>query len=104
MYQFSASGPRRYLVNNLVIPSIAAVTTTEVTVTVSNGGLPSGGGGFAVPRVALSGGLAILPIRVVSATTFVIPFCNASAGAIDNADTVEFDCYIFEPGGVAQSV
>jgi hypothetical protein len=95
----------RYLVNNLVIGSIGAVATVEVTVTVSSGGLVVGDIGVAVPRAAFTGGVAVGPVRVVTATTFVIPFINASAGALDPADTFEFDVFIFRgTGNLTQSV
>lgn len=97
---FSNCSVLRYTVANLVIPSIAAVTTTEVTVTVSSGGLVVGDVGIAIPRgAAFTSGLAINPVRVTAATTFVIPFVNASAGALDAADTFDFDVFIFRATG-----
>ncbi len=92
----------RYTVTNLVIPSIAAVTTTEVQVTLT--GAKIGDSGFACPRDAkMTNGIAILPIRVTADNVAQIPFCNASAGAIDPADTFDFDVYLFRATGNLQA-
>lgn len=92
----------RFTVTNLTIPSIAAVTTTEVQVTLT--GVQVGDSGIACPRDAkMTSGIAILPIRVTAANTAQIPFCNASAGAIDPADTFDFDVYIFRASGPLQA-
>lgn len=88
----------RYTVTNLVIPSIAAVTTTEVQVTLA--GARVGDSGIACPRDAkLTSGLALNPIRITADNTAQIPFVNASAGAIDAADTFDFDVYLFRATG-----
>lgn len=88
----------RYLVNNLTIPSIAAVTTTEVAVTLN--GARVGDSGFAVPRgAALTNGLVINYVRVTGNDAGVIAFTNASADAIDAADTFEFDVFLFKASG-----
>jgi hypothetical protein len=92
----------RYIVNNLVIANITAVTTLEVQVTLP--GVAVGDSGFACPRDAkMTNGIAILPVRVTAANTAQIPFCNASAGAIDPADTFDFDVYIFKAAGAIQA-
>lgn len=88
----------RYTVTNLVIPSINAVTTTEVQVTLA--GARVGDSGIACPRDAkMTNGISILPLRVTADDTVQIPFCNASAGAIDPADTFDFDVYLFKSTG-----
>lgn len=92
----------RYTILNLVIPSIAAVTTTEVQVALP--GAQIGDSGFACPRDAkFTSGIAILPLRVTAAGVVQIPFCNASAGAIDPADTFDFDVYLFRATGNLQA-
>lgn len=88
----------RYTVTNLVIPSIAAVTTTEVQVVLA--GAAVGDGGIACPRDAkLTSGIALNPVRISAAGIGQIPFVNASAGAIDPADTFDFDVYLFRATG-----
>lgn len=101
---YGSSTNWRYTVTNLVIPSIAAVTTTEVQVTLQ--GCRVGDSGFACPRDAqMTSGIAILPLRVTANDTAKIPFCNASAGAIDPADTFDFDVYLWRAtGGLAGAV
>jgi hypothetical protein len=97
-YAGGSFGGARYVVNNLVIPSIGAVATTEVQVTLP--GVKVGDSGFACPRDAkLTAGISILPIRVTAADTAQIGFVNSSAGAIDPADTFDFDVYIFKSTG-----
>jgi hypothetical protein len=97
-YSSTGFSGARYTVTNLVIPSIAAVTTTEVQVTLV--GVAVGDSGFACPRDAkFTSGLAILPLRITAANTAQIPFCNGSAGAIDAADTFDFDVYVFKASG-----
>lgn len=97
-YSGTSFGGARYTVTNLVIPSIGAVTTTEVQVTLV--GARVGDSGFAAPRDAkMTSGIAINPIRVTANDTVQIPFVNASAGAIDPADTFDFDVYLFKATG-----
>jgi hypothetical protein len=94
----------RYTVTNLVIPNLGAVSTTEVQVTLQ--GCRVGDSGFACPRdAAFTAGIAILPLRVTANDTAKIPFVNASAGAIDPADTFDFDVYLWRAtGGLAGAV
>lgn len=92
----------RYTVTNLVIPNLLAVTTTEVQVTLA--GAKVGDSGWACPRDAkLTDGVAMLPIRVTADNTAQIPFVNASAGAINPADTFDFDVYLFRATGNLQA-
>lgn len=92
----------RYSFSNLVIASIGAVTTLEVAVPLP-GALP-GDVGIAIPRDgAFTSGIAINPIRVTAADAGVIPFVNGSAGAIDPADTFDFDVYLFRATGEASN-
>lgn len=97
-YASSGFSGARYTVTNLTIPSIAATTTTEVQVTLV--GAKVGDSGIACPRDAkMTSGIAILPLRVTADNTAQIPFCNASAGAIDPADTFDFDVFLFKATG-----
>lgn len=101
-YSGTPFGGARYTVENLVIGSIAAVTTLEVQVTLP--GAAVGDGGIAVPRgAAFTNGVAINPVRVSAANTVQIPFVNGSAGAIDPADTFDFDIYLFKKTGPTQA-
>lgn len=95
---FGNATVKRYTVTNLVIASIGAVTTLEVPVTLP--GAKVGDSGFAAPRDAkLTNGLTMNPLRVTADNTVQIPFVNASAGAIDPADTFDFDVYLFTATG-----
>lgn len=92
----------RYTVTNLAVPSIAAVTTTEVQVTLA--GVKVGDSGFFAPRdQKMLNGMALLPIRVTADNTAQLPFCNASAGALDVPDTVDYDVYVFRATGNLQA-
>jgi hypothetical protein len=95
---FGNATVKRYTVTNLVIPNITAVLTTEVQVTLP--GAKVGDSGFAAPRDAkMTDGIAINPLRVTADNTVQIPFVNASAGAINPADTFDFDVYLFTATG-----
>ena len=77
------------------------MTTTEVQVALV--GARVGDSGIACPRDAkFTNGIAILPLRVTANDVVQIPFCNASAGAIDPADTFDFDVYLFRATGNLQ--
>lgn len=92
----------RYTITNLVVASIAAVTTTEIQVTLP--GVKVGDSGFFAPRDAkMLNGIALLPIRVTADNTAQLPFCNASAGALDVADTQDYDVYVFRATGNLQA-
>lgn len=98
---------RRFRFNNLAIGSIGAVATVAVAVAVTSGKVVSGQVGFAVPvDAAFTGGLVgIVPARATSAAEITLYFANASAGALDPADTFDFDVFMFpEVGEVAQTV
>jgi hypothetical protein len=94
---------QRFTVENLVIASIAAVTTLVVSVAVPTGsGLSAGDGVQVTPRVAtgLTNGIAVYGV-IIDATHIGIAFVNASAGAIDPADTFDFDVYVTKKTGAA---
>lgn len=94
---------QRYTVENLVIASIGAVTSLLVSVTLPTGsGLAAGDGVQVTPRVAtgLTNGIAVYGV-VVDSTHIGIVFVNASAGAIDPADTFDFDVYVTKKTGNA---
>jgi hypothetical protein len=96
---------KRFVLNNLVIASIGAVSTVAVAVPVAAAaGLVVGQVGFAVPNAAaFTAGLpAIVGARVTTATEITLYFANGSAGAIDPADTFEFTVFIFENTGDVQ--
>jgi hypothetical protein len=95
-------GAYRYTITNLVIGNITAVNTLEVQVTLP--GAQVGDSGFACPRDAkMTNGISINPLRVTAPNTVQIPFVNASAGAIDPADTFDFDVYLFRASGNVQA-
>lgn len=93
---------QRFTVENLVIASIGAVTTLVVSVTVAGAGLQAGDGVQVTPRVAtgLTNGIAVYGV-IIDATHIGIAFVNASAGAIDPADTFDFDIYVTKKTGQA---
>lgn len=93
---------QRYTVENLTIPSIGAVATTVVSVTVAGQALAAGDIVLVTPRVTtgLTAGIAVYGV-IVSATVIGIAFVNASAGAIDPADTFDFDILVFRQSGNA---
>lgn len=89
-------------VENLVIASIGAVTTLVVSVSVPGQQFAAGDGVQVTPRVAtgLTNGIGIYGV-VIDATHIGIAFVNASAGAIDPADTFDFDIYVTKKSGQA---
>lgn len=94
----------RFTVANLVIPSIAAVTTTEVQVALN--GVKTGDIGIAIPIDAkFTNGLGINPVRASADNVGQIPFVNGSAAAIDAADTFDFVVVMFrQTGAIAGAV
>lgn len=92
----------RYLVNNLVIPSIGAAGTGEVSVSLP--GAKVGDIGIAMPRQALTAAISVQPVRITADNTGSIPFVNGSAGAIDPVDTMDFDVVLFRATGQAITV
>lgn len=93
---------QRFTVENLVIGNITAVTTLVVSVLVAGAGLQAGDGVQVTPRVAagLTNGIAVYGV-IIDATHIGIAFVNASAGAIDPADTFDFDIYVTKKTGQA---
>jgi hypothetical protein len=95
---FASVTGRRFQVTDLVVASVGAVTTLAVSVAITSGGLVLGDAVIVTPRSALTNGIAIYG-HVVDATHFAIDFVNASAGAIDPADTFDFDVFILTNTG-----
>lgn len=95
---FGSVTGRRFQVTDLVIASIGAVTSLAVSVAITSGGLVLGDMIVVTPRAALTNGIVCYGI-VIDATHFGIVFVNASAGAIDPADTFDFDVLVFTPTG-----
>lgn len=93
----------KYSIDNLVIPSIAAVTTTEVAINCP--GVMPGDIGVAIPRnAAFTNGLSIGHARCAVAGVLQLPFVNASAGAIDAADTFDFDILVIQQSSCGNRV
>jgi len=93
---------QRFVLNNLVIGSIGAAGSLEVSVDVTGTPLVVGSVGIAIPRAAMTGGVGINPVRVTDTNTLTLQFVNGSAAAIDPADTFDFDVFLFTPTGQAQ--
>ncbi len=95
----------RYTIENLVIASVGAVTTLTVSVALAAAQLGAGDGVLVTPRgAALTNGIAVYGI-VIDSTHIGLCFVNASAGAIDPADTFDFDVYVVKKTGpVAQAL
>ena len=93
---------QRFTVENLVIASIDAVTTLVVSVVVAGAGLQAGDGVQVTVRSAtgITNGIAIYGV-IIDATHIGIAFVNASAGAINPADTFDFDIYVTKKTGQA---
>lgn len=93
---------QRVTVENLVIGNITAVTSLLVSVTVAGQQFAAGDGVQVTLRsaTAMTNGIAFYGV-VVDATHIGIVFVNASAGAIDPADTFDFDIYVTKKSGQA---
>lgn len=91
---------QRYTVENLVIGNMLAVTSLLVSVTVAGQQLSAGDGVQVTLRsaTAMTNGIVFYGI-VIDATHIGIVFVNASAGAIDPADTFDFDIYVTKKSG-----
>lgn len=99
------AGPLRFRLNNLVVASVGAAGSLNVDTTIN--ALPAnyvGSVGFAVPVDAdLTAGLpGPVMARITSTTNLRLRFVNPSAGAIDPADTFDWDVFIFPETGNAQ--
>ena len=95
---------QRFRLNNLVVGSIGAAGSLNVDVTIA--AVPAewvGATGFAIPTDAdLTAGLPAPMCRITSTTNLRLRFVNPSAGAIDPADTFDFDANVVIPSGQAQ--
>ena len=98
---------RRFRFNNLVIANIGAVTNLAVDVAVTAGMVAAGDIGFAIPvDNPIDGGIpAIIPCIATTNANIRLIFTNASAGAINPADTFDFNVVMFpQVGNLAQTV
>lgn len=98
---------RRFRLNNLVIGNIGAVANLAVDVAVTSGKVKTGDVGFAIAVDAnMTDGIpGIIPVVATSNTNIRLLFTNASAGAIDPADTFDFNVVMFpQTGNLAQTV
>ena len=96
---------RRFRFNNLVIPSIGAADTESVAVAVPSGSVVVGDVGFAVATARMTDGLpGIIPCRATDVDEITLDFANPSAGAIDPADTFDFNVFIFPSTGEVVTV
>ncbi|MDX1371015.1 MAG: hypothetical protein R3321_01005 [Nitrososphaeraceae archaeon] len=94
---------KRFLLNNLVIGNIVAASSLEVDVGLAaSSGVGPGSVGIAAPNAAMTGAIGINPVRSKVADQITLQFVNASAGAIDPVDTLEFDVFMFTPVGALQ--
>jgi|WetSurMetagenome_2_1015567.scaffolds.fasta_scaffold177595_2 hypothetical protein len=89
-------------VENLVIGNITAVLSLLVSVSVPGQQFAAGDGVQVTLRsaTAMTNGITFYGV-VVDATHIGIVFVNASAGAIDPADTFDFDIYVTKKTGQA---
>jgi len=99
---FGAAAPRRVIVSNLVVASIAAATAAEVSVAVP--GLQVGSVGYFFGNQANASGLVYGGVRCAVAGTAILRFVNPTAAAIDPADTDDYTMIIDTPSGSQQSV
>jgi hypothetical protein len=97
----------RFRLNNLVVASVGAAGSLNVDTTIT--AVPAsyvGCIGVAVPvDTDLTAGLPQPMARITSTTNLRLRFTNPSAGAIDPADTFDWDVIIFlETGNPQQTV
>jgi len=87
-------------VTDLAIASITAVTTLVKTITVAGANFVAGDAVLVTVRstTGITNGIAMYGV-VIAATQVGIAFVNASAGAIDPADTFDFDVYVLAGSG-----
>lgn len=83
---------------NLAIASITAVTTLLKSVAVAGANFAAGDIVLVSPQGTFTNGVAIYG-SIIDATHVGINFVNASAGAIDPADTFTFDILVFSRHG-----
>lgn len=85
---YAGQPPKRYAVNNLVIPSVAANTTVEIAV-VGMTGVNDGDIGVVTPTAAPIVGFAFTYFRGTGNDAGVIGVTNFTEGAIDPANTMD---------------
>lgn len=94
----------RFRFNNLVVGNIGAAGSLNVDVTIAS--VPAswvGATGIALPIDAdLTAGLPPPTARITSQTNVRLRFANPSAGAIDPADTFDWDVILNIPAGNVQ--
>ncbi len=94
----------RFRLNNLVVASVGAVASVNNDVTIT--ALPAsmvGCIGIAIPTEAdMLAGMLPPIVRLTSTTNLRLRFVNPSAGALDLADTHDWDVYLFVPSGQNQ--
>ena len=93
---------KRFRLNNLVIGNIGAAGSLNVDVAISAAhGLTTDSVGIAIPVDAdLTAGLPTPIVRATSNVNLRLRFVNPSAGAIDPADTFDWDVFMFQPTGM----
>lgn len=103
---FGNTVARRYRFNNLVVGSVGAVGGLNVDVTIpADAGLTTDFVGLALPVDAdLTPALPPPTARVINSTTIRLRFANPSAGAIDPADTFDWDVILFAGTGQVVTV
>ena len=93
-----------FRLNNLAVGSVGAAGSLNVDVTIT--AVPSswvGSIGIALPIDAdLTAGLPPPSARITSTTNLRLRFANPSAGAIDPADTFDYNVFLFVPSGNLQ--
>ncbi len=93
-----------FRLNNLVVGSIGAAGSLSVDVTIT--AVPAawvGSIGMALPIDAvLTAGLPPPTARITTTTNLQLRFANPSAGAIDPADTFDFNVFLVVPAGALQ--
>jgi hypothetical protein len=96
---------KRIRLNNLVVGNIGAAGSLNVDVAVSAAlGLTVDSVGIAIPVDAdLTAGLLPPIARATSTTNLRLRFVNPSAGAIDPADTFDWDVFMFQPTGMVDA-
>ena len=91
---YSGQAPIQATVTDIVIPSVAASTTIEVSKTVN--GAVSGDVGFFVPSAVPIVGFSFPYVRGTADDTVVIGVTNFTAAPIDPADTMDGVIVLFK--------
>ena len=94
---------RRFRLNNLVVGNIGAAGSLNVDVAITADNSIVNATGIAIPVDAdLTAGLLPPVVRCTANNNLRLRFVNPSAGAIDPADTFDWDVYLFIPTGAIQ--